>query len=216
MSNQNPVSQDSEAHEPKSGKSRRQPKSGNTQLFNELLSASNSLSVSEKLRLTKSLAGQLGFVLVGSGEILARGDTPKVKSSDRTKVKDPVRPNPLRGTQFELEKNQAYQALVDEKRLNGGAKLPQDNPAVLRYAAALAAYKAEYKRLQPVAPHGLATKSAKPSQKASKDRARKTSERSPEPRTSTTSKIIGIIREAVNPKKSKAGISDTQMEEDTL
>lgn len=187
----------------------RKPKQGNTELFNEVLSAANALSVSERTRLVKSLAGQLSMVVVGSGELLERAVSAPKKKDEKKSAEGTHRPNPLRGTSFEVAKDQAYKALVEAKKASPGAKLPENHPAVIQYGSALAAYKAEHKRLQPVDVAGIPVQ--KPSSK--KTKARTTTERSPEPKQKTS--IIGALRNAVGATTASKKVKNPdQMEED--
>lgn len=166
-------------------KGERKPKQGNTELFNELLSRANALSVKERTRLVKSLAGQLNLVVVGSSDLLQKGKAQQEKKKVEQKAQPEVRPNPLKGTQFEVEKDRAYKALVDAKVRAQGAKLPENAPEVIAYATALAAYKAEHKRLAPVIQQVPV-----PQQK---NKARTTSNRSPEPPGTNSSNKRGIF-----------------------
>lgn len=181
---------------------RKRPKQGNTQLFNEMLSASNALSVSERTRLCKSLAGQLGLVVVGSADLMKQAK-PAAEGKAVVPPKEVnVRPNPLRGTQYELAKDQAYKALIEAKKAAGGEKLANDNPSVIAYATALNAYKSAHKALVPVGtpvvhPTGEAT--------STKRKVRTTTDRSPEPPVQGDSKnppkrpsMIGALRAAVS------------------
>jgi hypothetical protein len=189
----------------------RKPKQGNSELFNELLSAANALPVSERTRLVKSLAGQLNLVVVGASELLSKaGNQPSQKEKDEAKpvVKQQVKPNPLKGTIFDQEKIKAYNALIEAKKEAGGAKLPPDHPAVLGYATALAAYKVEHNRLKPVddqQPNQPARREGK------KGKARTTTDRSPEPGSAQPRKsLIGAIKDSVR----KATSSSSQKGKD--
>jgi len=189
----------------------RRPKKGNSDEFNRILSAANALSVSERTRLVKSLAGQLGLITIGSGELLRNAGKQAPPKKESTKQQAVVRPNPLKGTAFDSEKKQALQALQEAKKAASGAQLPKDHPAVVRYAAALSAYKAEHEKLRVVETDTQQSES-------NKSRARKHADRSPEPRgpttTTTTTNLIGRLSGALRPS-TKPKVSE-QMEEDKL
>lgn len=123
----------------------RRPKQGNSEKFNKLLSEANELSGSERIRLIKSLAGQAGFICIkptGSSQNSARREAkPRVPRANN------VRPNPLRGTKYDVELELARQALREAKDGAGGALLSQDHPAILGYKKALEAYKAAKSQL---------------------------------------------------------------------
>lgn len=130
---------------------RRPKKQGNSEKFNELLSGANQLSVAERVRLTKSLAGQLGLYVgapkgsPAAEEKIRRGPT---LGASQQAVK---RPNPLKGTSFEKLVEDAKQGVREAKARLGGAMLPKDDPALVKLTEALKAYKAEKERLAPVA-----------------------------------------------------------------
>jgi hypothetical protein len=184
----------------KDSKRDKRPKAGNSELFNEVFSASNALSVTEKTRLIKSLAGQLGLVVVGSADLLrqAKPGTQK-REPDRPKVVS-VRPNPLKGTRFEIEKDQAYKALVEAKKAANGEKLPPDHPSVVAYATALKAYKDAHSALQTVVSTTSVEAAKQPARE--KKKARTATTRSPEPPVAVSSSkstkrpsIIGRLQE---------------------
>lgn len=138
------------AENPANAKGRR-AKSGNSQLFNDILSAANALSVAERTRLVKSLAGQLGLLTVGGQSLVSAGSKESKKpKSNKAPKGEPVRPNPLKGTMYEQEKEAAKAALVKARDEAQGAQLPGDHPAVVAYAKALSAYKTEKDKLKPV------------------------------------------------------------------
>jgi hypothetical protein len=116
------------------------------------MSACNQLSVQERTRLVKSLAGQLGLLTVG-GQTLLTGvaeATPRKKSGGPPAQQRDVRPNPLKGTKFEKEKEEAKASMIKARDANGGAKLPDTHPTVVAYAKALQIYKEEQNRLKPI------------------------------------------------------------------
>lgn len=185
-------------------KGSRKPKQGNSELFNELFSAANALSVSERTRLVKSLAGQLNLSVIGTGELLSRGSTPaeqKVKAAPPPK--EAVRPNPLKGTRFEADKRLAYQALIAAKEAAQGAKLPEDHPVVVHYKTTLDAYKAEQGRLRLVDPVAMQRPQTQPKAKV---KARSASERSPSPVAPVrglVGRIQGLVGRASSSKNQK-------------
>jgi hypothetical protein len=195
-----------EQRDRRGAKPKRRPKSGNSELFQEILSSANALSVTERVRLVKSLAGQLGLVTVGAQELL---DGKTVKKSKGKAAGPPMevtlqRPNPLKGTKFAIEKDLAYKALVAAKQSAGGEKLPLEHPAVAAYAAALGAYKAAHSELQVVfTPSAMIPQQIK----SAKTKARTTSDRSPEPgQTQPMVGMLGRLKRVVagTSKKSKA------------
>lgn len=165
----------------------RKPKNANSDLFDELLSAANALSVSERTRLVKSLAGQLGLVTVGSAELISKKSVVEKKAPQNVVV--PPRPNPLKGTSFDIQKSAALEQLRQAKTAAGTTKLSDDHPAVLQYAAALASYKEEHKRLAVVSGGTVTVPTT-----TKKAKARTTTERSPE-RTQST--VISRVKSAV-------------------
>lgn len=158
-------------------KPERHPKSMNSKLFNDILSACNQLSVQERTRLVKSLAGQLGLLTVGGQTLLhsvAETTEPKKGKTSDAKRQD-VRPNPLKGTKFESEKEAAKAAMIKARDDNGGAKLPDDHQTVVSYAKALHLYKEEQNRLKPVGNLQVTTQGPKGSKRgASKSPIRET------------------------------------------
>jgi hypothetical protein len=175
---------------------RRRRKQANSLKFNEILSAANCLSVSEKTRLVRSLAGQVGLVTFGSGELIA-----KQSNKPSGKVGKPAmqvnRPNPLKGTKFQLEKETALQRLKEAKSGFGGEKLPPNHPAVVAYVHALQAYKAEHAKLVPEESSGPALGSSSLMKKRVKDK-------SPEPGGGPARKtIVSRIGQAVTRSTSK-------------
>jgi len=135
------------------------------------------------------------------------------KKEKQPEAQAPVRPNPLKGTTFDSEKKAALQALQEAKKASQGALLPKDHPAVLRYAAALSAYKAEHEKLRVV--------ESTPQQEGVPKgvRARKHADRSPEPVTTTTTtksnSLIGRLSSFTRPP-TKPKVEGDNMEEDKL
>lgn len=172
----------------------RRPKSGNSELFNNLLSAANQLSVAERTRLVKSLAGQLGLLAVGGQTLIDKPvSTGKTRKEDHGTEVPTVRPNPLKNTKFWLDKEAAKAAMLRARDEKGpGAKLPPDHEAVKAYAQALKLYKEEQAKLKPVidpAKQGQQQPSGGPRRGTAAKRT--TSERSPEPkRTSTALSLL--------------------------
>lgn len=181
----------------------RKPKDGNSQLFNEILSSSNALSVSEKTRLVKCLAGQLSMVAVGAGELIKKAENPQpktTKSEAKPVSGSATRPNPLKGTKFEHDKVIAYKALVEAKKaLKEGEQLPPNDPRVVNYKTALDAYKAEHAKLKPMEDTGVGVVTTT-TVVATKKKTRTTTDRSPPPneeRRSFSSGMITGLRKAV-------------------
>jgi len=136
----------------KQQKGGRRKKSENSELFNEILSACNQLSVAERTRLVKSLSGQLGFIAVGGQTLLeaqTKSDSKEVaKARGSSEPKAMVRQNPLKNTKFWVDKETAKAAMLKAREQNGGAQLAATHPAVTAYAEALKAYKGEQERLK--------------------------------------------------------------------
>lgn len=175
----------------------RKPKQGNSELFNEILSAANALSVTERVRLTKSLGGQLGYTVVAmQGQV----SLPKGEKGGKNHVTNrEMKPNPLRGTKFQVEKDLAFNAMVEAKRGNNGKELPTDHPAVLRYKTALNLYKQAQSELKPVEASAPLEQSQQPRQ-SSKKRVKATS---PEPGGSIASRLRKQVKNAVTRSFSK-------------
>lgn len=137
--------------------------------FNNLLSSALVLSTNEQVRLIRSLAGQRGLLVLSADQV-ARLKGPLVSERGRSAKKDEgkqglhtvTRPNPLKGTAFEVEMNDAKAAVKQAKAQNGDQALPVDHPALVRYTNAVAAYRAEHKKLTVV---GQPTPAPAPSKK---------------------------------------------------
>lgn len=135
----------------------RRYRSGNSDLFNQILSAANGLSVAERTRLVKSLAGQLGLLTVGGQLLLDKPDSSggkkgkTSKSGESAEAAPLFRPNPLKGTKFWVDKESAKADMLKAREAAGGAQLQPGHPAVTAYAVALKAYKDEQAKLKPVA-----------------------------------------------------------------
>lgn len=126
----------------------RKKKALNSDDFNLILSSCNTLSVNERVRLVKSLAGQLGLFVTTPAALgyTQIGESKKGKP----KTKEVVRPNPLKGTLFETKLNGAKELLRKAREAAGGAELPASHEAYVQYAQALQEYKQEKQKLAPV------------------------------------------------------------------
>jgi hypothetical protein len=155
----------------------RRKKLGNSQEFNEILSRVNGISVSERIRLTKSLAGQLGFVTYKPNGASTNGERSQGSSVKKREKAAPTfsRPNPLKNTVFEADLNLAKQELKAAKERAGGVALPASDLAVVKYTVALTAYKAEKMKLVLV----------------DEDVSRQKRDRSPEPAAAKSAKQKG-------------------------
>jgi hypothetical protein len=156
----------------------------------------------------KSIAGQLGFVVVGAQELLHRETKQKPKAAATPKEKQ--RPNPLRGTMYERQKDEAYQALVlAKKALPPGQKLPEDAPVLTAYRQALDIYKKAHSALKVDSVSAMEATAAAVPRKAGK--ARTATERSPEPQRSNS--LIGKVRSKV---QRAIGADSAKMEEEKM
>jgi len=134
-------------------KRQRKPKNLNSESFNEILSAANVLSVNERVRLIKSLAGQHGLVVLTPSQVSSLNQTTEVVKHQGETMSS-VKPNPLKDTIFDRNVQDARKSVKTAKTEAGGGDLPKDHPAMLQYAAALSAYKEQRKNLGIVAdPH---------------------------------------------------------------
>jgi hypothetical protein len=206
--NEAPNHDDSAVH---AGKRKRVPKSGNSELFNEILSGFNALTNSEKLRLVRSLAGQVGLVTLGANDVVSAKAGNVNKGTTTTTNTVVERPNPLKGTKFQVERDNALIALREAKKAAPDGKLPPDDPTVLRYKTAVAAYKAEHQALS-VLPSGAVTATTK-TNKASKKRT--TSSRSPVPKTNILSRISSAV-ERVTKSSKKTPTEETEVDMQVL
>jgi hypothetical protein len=120
-------------------------------LFNELLSSVNRLSVNERVRLIKSLAGQHGLVVQTPAALVrATGTSGAARDQgDVERKKRQQRPNPLRGTAPFQELEEARNALRVEKERLMTKVLPKDNLVFRQYEAALASYTVAKERVDP-------------------------------------------------------------------
>lgn len=179
------------------GHDRRQKKAGNSVLFNQLLSDANGLSVAERVRLVKSLAGQQGLMVSASTAVMQSADgvkpqNQKKKNSDQQVI---VRPNPLKGTAFQKALDDAKAGVRSAKEDMGLAKLPDNHPAAINLIAALSNYKSEQTRLAPVGPPLIATtKSTNQQQSESSNKKKRPASKSP---IRTGSGAIDAMRKAV-------------------
>jgi hypothetical protein len=182
----------------------RRPKSGNSELFNDLLSEANRLSVAERTRLVKSLAGQLGLLTVGGqsliGQPASAGEPKKAKQGRVSEDTPPVRQNPLKGTKFWVDKEAAKAAMLKAREDGGGAQLPQNHPAVTAYALALKAYKDEQAKLKPVDTQSVQQVVQSAKQTGSKKRA---ASKSPERSGGNVlTRASSAAKRLINPKSS--------------
>jgi hypothetical protein len=146
------MSTEPQTYDPRQRRGRRQRK-GNSENFNYLQSAALELSVNEQVRLIRSLAGQRGLVVLSTDQVSRlKGNAPQIGSAagQEKEPQAPVRHNPLKGTVFEKELNEAKAAIKKAKEMGGNKDLVPDHPAVLAFKAKLVAYKSEQLRLAPV------------------------------------------------------------------
>lgn len=110
-------------------------KKPSTSLFKEMNDSFQNLSVTEKVRLVKQLAGQIGLVAVGPDQIVGIGakEPPKL-GAQRAKPA----PSPWKNLPEKKAVDDAYKALVDAKK-QAGTDLPASHPLVVAYNAAVSA-----------------------------------------------------------------------------
>lgn len=173
----------------------RMKKSANSKEFNDLLSSANQLSVNERTRLIKSLAGQLGYIVVkpavGGQPPVSNGDHGRGRSAHGSNAV--VRANPLRGTAFEQRLEAAKLAVKRAKEELKVNVLEVVHPAMQEYTAALKSFREEKAKLKPVG--GVANPSAKAVKR----------DRSPEPMASSNAEM-DIDASAPTSKKKASGV----------
>jgi hypothetical protein len=191
------------------GRGQRQKKSGNSALFNQILSDANGLSVAERVRLIKSLAGQQGLVVTAATTLQTvevakpRGQ----KKDDDHRVTVAVRPNPLKGTAFQKALDDAKAEVRRAKEELKVAKLADDHPAAMMLMAALSNYKSEQKRLAPMEqPLSTTTSSTHKPNTAAPSSKKRTASKSP---VRSGSGALDTLKKAVGFKGSK---KDGEME----
>lgn len=185
------------------GNRRRRTKQANSESFNTILSAANTLTVNERVRLVKSLAGQHGL-LVFSAQQVAGMQAPKESApSDEVGGKSktmPVPRNPLKNSVFQKTLDAAKLALRQEKEKLGVAELPTDSPIWVQYTQALQAYKLERTRLG-IVPAKPASGSANGTGTGARNKRVRQSSKSPnrdsEGTSTTTTSNASLVRNAL-------------------
>lgn len=119
----------------------RKKRSGNTGAFKEISDSFNAISVAEKVRLVKSLAGQVGLVALGPEQIARLHPSGAVAALPNRKRQADAAPSRWKNLPESVEASEAYKALRAGIAANGGQKLSTDHPLLVRYSAALVALK---------------------------------------------------------------------------
>jgi hypothetical protein len=186
---------------------RRKKKEETSDLFDQTFSVVvTQLSVKERTRLIKAVAGTLSLVVVPPDHVLVPSKTVagKPKSVEPGRVRQRTTPpNPLKGTKLEEDLLLARKKVQERKAILAVDKLPTEDPTLMAHEAALKAYKAEKEKLKLSQPAALPLTAARIKNK------RKASERSPERAEAVDDSpqksggVFNRVKEAVVGKKTK-------------
>jgi len=137
------------------------------------------------------LAGHVGMVMVPPDMVASRRSNGKAKKTGSPAV--PTAPNPLKGTALEKGLNERREAVRKAKEELGVTALPSNHPALLAYAEALKAYKAQKASLKPMGTTGVKTPAVKRKAPASSSSSSTSAEAEAKKKKKSKSNGAGIV-----------------------
>jgi hypothetical protein len=128
---------------------RRKPKQPNSHEFHEVFDRAIALSVTEKVRLIRALAGLQGLVVNNPKPSQVQSEPAQTKAQKRVKESLPVSDNPLKGTTLQQNLLAAQAAVREKKASLGVDKLSPDDETLGALKAAMTAYQVEHRERKP-------------------------------------------------------------------